>query len=197
MIRIGGVIAALTALAVAGAITAGPGRASACTTKQAFAGFGDSAYYALFIGGNIEGDGAPWKATGSVSVSAENESHRIGNASDKSSLSLGKGSSASFHAGCLPQLNPSVRLMARAASGSGSLRIDVTYKDPNSVLHTVNLATLSAADYRDWAPTEALGFLNTDQSLSSQVSGNIELTLTASGGTWKIDDVYIDPYQRR
>jgi hypothetical protein len=193
-------LAALAAAACCVAATAtGTAGAAAnpCTTTRAFSAFGDDAAYSLFIGGSVEGTGTPWDPAGGAAATAGNERFYLDGRGDAQSLLLPSGAQAQFHAGCLPQLNPAVRLVAFARSGSGSLRVDLAYQDAANVVHTMNLTTLAAGDYREWAPTPALPFLNTGTSLGKQVKGNVRLILTPSGGDWQVDDLYIDPYKSK
>jgi hypothetical protein len=190
----------LGALSVAAVLVAGsagtPGAsASACSTSTPFAQFGDTNSYALLIQGSIENGLAGFQHTGHAAVAAENESYYVNNANDTKSLQLATGDSAKFHAGCLPRLNPSMRFFARSVSGTGSLRIQVRYKDTCNVVHTVDMPALQASDYASWTPTPVLPFLNTNKSLKGQTHGQVYLILKpSSNATWLVDDLYIDPY---
>jgi hypothetical protein len=192
-------LATLIAVAAGVAVSAGAPAARAaqpsCATTQAFSRFGDYASYSLLMNATIEKGLNGFQYTGAPSIVTPNEKYFLHSRSDSKALQLAAGDSATFHAGCIPQLNPSMRFVARAVSGSsGSLGMTVKYQDLAGVDHYVDLGTLDAAGYADWAPSPILGFLNNDISLSQQTSGTVWLILTPSGAAkWQVDDLYIDP----
>lgn len=166
---------------------------SACASSAPFSQFGDDGRYALLTNGTLE-TGGPARRSGKRSIVSENESFHLHAAGDTRSLQLGSGDSVAFHAMCLPRLNPDFRFVARAVAGTGSLKLQVQY-GPAGRMHAVQLGTLAAGDYSSWAATPALPFLDGAKRLVDQVKGNVWLVLSVAGSaTWRVDDLYIDPY---
>lgn len=189
---------AATAVAVV-AGTAGTASAAdpACTTTTPFAQFGDNGGYALLISGTMEKGINGFQVTGSPSIVNPNEKYYLHAKSDSKALQLSSGDSATFHAGCLPRVNPSLRFVARVANGAaGTLDVKVQYQDLSGVVHSVDLGTLDASGYGDWTPSPVLTFLNDNAKLDTQAQGNVFFTFTPSGNAkWQLDDLYIDPYR--
>jgi hypothetical protein len=174
-------------------------QASTCkatTTTKAFAAFGDKADYSLAPGGNFEAGSAGWSLTNSW-VQSGNESYKVGGAADAKSLAVnatGKAASPEF---CVGIEHPTFRLFARRTSGSwGVLNVKVRWKQ-NGVTNETVVGSYSAGD-TSWHPTQSfnlapvLGIWNGDQSFQVQLVFDPE----DSGGSWAIDDVYVDPYSR-
>ena len=193
-------IATAVASLIAAMALAGGATAANCVTSQAFAQFGDSDDYTLFKNGSIEGGLSGIAVTGRPSVVSANESFFLHTATDRYSLQLGAGDTASFSTTslCKKELRPSIRMVARAVDGTGTLRIDVRYKDTSGLAYTATLMTLSSDGYETWHPTPALKFLEEAITVRDQTSGSISLVITPSGtAKWQVDDVFVDPYRSR
>ena len=126
-------VATLAALATASAAKSGligTGSASYCdpTATQAFARWGDTAYYARVQNGSFEGGSTPWALGGGARVVSGNEPFFIsGNRSDNRSLLLPAGSSAVSGTACFALGDWHLRfLLVESGTGSpstlGSLR---------------------------------------------------------------------------
>jgi hypothetical protein len=169
---------------------------NAAPTKKAFAAFGDNANYSLAPGGNFEAGTPGWSLTNS-SVQAGNESYKVGAATDAKSLAVkanGKAASPQF---CVGIEHPTFRFFARRTSGTwGVLNVKLRWTQ-NGVTNETVVGAYSAGD-SSWHPTQSfnlapvLGIWNGDQSFQVQLVFDPEDT----GGSWAIDDVYVDPYSR-
>jgi hypothetical protein len=196
-------LAVCAALGSAAAAFAGPAAAAAqgaCDTTKAFAQFGDGADYALFVNGGFEDGTGGFQATGAAQIVAGNESFGLRGAADRFSLQLAGGDSATFRAGCLSRVYPSLRFVARSVGApTGSLRVEVEYNEAKGVRRRVSVGTLDAAAYGDWSPTPVLTFLDPTQSFRDQAHGSFTLILTPSGAgsLWQVDDLFVDPFRGR
>jgi hypothetical protein len=174
-------------------------QASSCKqapTTKAFAAFGDNADYSLAPNGSFESGADKWSLTGSW-LQSGNESYKVGGAADAKSLAVqatGKAVSPEF---CVGMEHPNFRFFARRTSGSwGVLMVKVRWKDKGVTNETV-VGAVNGNDM-SWQPTRAfslapvLGIWNDDQSYQVQLVFEPE----DYGGSWAIDDVYVDPYSR-
>jgi hypothetical protein len=166
----------------------------ATPTTKAFAAFGDNSAYSLAPGGSFE-SGAGWSLTGAGVVS-DNESYKVSGAGSKA-LALAATGRAVSPAFCVGQEHTTFRLFARRTSGSwGVLYAKVRWKN-NGVTNETVVGSYSASDTA-WHPTQAfnlapvLGIWNSDQAYQAQ----LVFTAETGGGSWAIDDVYVDPYTR-
>jgi hypothetical protein len=173
--------------------------ASSCQsapTKKAFAAFGDNADYSLVPNGNFEAGSGGWSLSGSY-VQSGNESFKVGAATDAKSLALkatGKAASPQF---CVGIEHPTFRFFARRTSGRwGVITVKVRWMHDGVTNETV-VGAVTAGD-TSWHPTPSfnlapvLGIWNGDQSFQVQLVFDPE----DSGGSWAIDDVYVDPFTR-
>ena len=192
----------LTAAFGAAAVTLAvvPAAEAACTatpTTKAFAAFGDTADYSLAPAGAFESGATGWSLSGSSVVSG-NESAKVHGSGDAKSLAISATGQAVSPAFCVGIQHPSFRFFARRTSGTwGVLNVKLRYKGADGVTNETTVGSVSAADTA-WHPTASialstvLGLWNGDQSASVQ----IVLDPEDYGGSWAVDDVYIDPYSR-
>jgi hypothetical protein len=192
---------AICALVVAGPAASGPLDPVLNPCGQAlsrpFLPWLDPANYALAPNGGFE-DGGGWSASGGARVVSGNESYAVRDSTDGYSLSLPPGGSATSPSICIGTLSPTARLFVRnTGSMSSTLRVEVLYRTalgiPGSALVGVVLGSSS------WQPTAQLPLLANVTGLPLLTGGStpISLRFTAqgAGGSWQIDDLYVDPYK--
>jgi hypothetical protein len=160
------------------------------TTSQPFAQFGDNNSYYPVPNQGLENGSTGWTLTGGASVVAGNEPWNV-SGTGSSALALPPGSSASTPSTCINLLDPNIRLFA-ASEANGPLRVDVVFRGlTGNVLGILNIKSFQSSSYGDWRPSENVLSLLAVPVLTSSVQ--IKFTSLASSGSWKIDDVYIDP----
>jgi hypothetical protein len=174
-------------------------QASSCKeapTTKAFAAFGDNADYSLAPDGDFEVGSGKWSLTNSW-VQSGNESYKVGGSADSRSLAIGASGQAVSPEFCVGLEHPTFRFFARRTSGSwGVLSVKVRWKQ-NGVTNETVVGTVNGNDMT-WQPTRAfslaqvLGIWKDDQSFQAQFVFDPE----NYGGSWAIDDVYVDPYSR-
>lgn len=197
---VGLLAAASTVFALSGSAQAAllTGSATNCTNgpaAQVFAPWNDTANYDLVPGGAFESGDPGWSLNAGASVTSGNESFYVHNAGDTQSLSLPAGSYASSPTFCVGVKDPSVRLFAEnTGDPNASLGVVLNFVGPLGLPLSVQIASVGAGS--TWAPTPILPIL---VNLLTLLPGNqtpVSLTFVPNGGSWQIDDVYVDPMGR-
>ena len=200
------ILVVLAAAAVAGG-TASPAKAGlSCpdASERVFLRWLDPLPYFLATNGGFESGGAGWTLGGGAKVVSGNEPFFLNSSSDRLSLSLPAGATATSPWTCASVDGLVARLVA-VASGSalGTLQVDLLYKTSRGQLKTVGLTAISRLLHGSWAPTLPIvimpGTVLTD--IAQLDVGTVELAFRfrASSGllsssSWRIDDVYVDPW---
>ena len=147
--------------------------------------------------GDLEG-GSSWRLSAGAGIVAGNESFYVGGADDRHSLALPAGASAVTPATCLGIDRPTVRFFARRTSGglldlASVLKVDVIYEDASGSV--LSLPLLPATGGTSWAPSLPTPVV---ANLIPQLGGAaaVAFRFTAVGGSWLVDDVYVDPYAK-
>jgi len=187
-----GLISLLAGLAIpADAGLLSTGSASYCDpySSHAFQRWGDSSNYMLTPGGSFE-DGTPsWKLSGGAKVISGNDPYFIHSKSDRKSLYMPAGSSASTPTMCFAAGDWHLRFVG---TGSGQLRVTVTVNSLLGLVSILDGGTVSGNG--TWQPSPKVGLLLTNVGglLTTQA---ISIRLTATSGASQVDDVYLDPFK--
>jgi hypothetical protein len=188
---------AAAALAVS-AVSAGAAQACDYTgAEQVFKPWGDQHSYVLAPDGGFEAGGQGWYLGGGAKTVGGNEAFYLNDAADSRSLALPAGSTAVSPPICMSIDTPIFRLVARnSGDPSSGLKVEATYL----LLGLVRTKTVSTVyGNPSWAPSQQM---STVLSLSTVVGTvipsaiQIRITPLGSGGSWQVDDVYIDPFAR-
>jgi hypothetical protein len=158
----------------------------------------DLAYYTPAPNGGLESGSAEWSLSGGAGVEAGNERFFVGSSSDSHSLSLPAGSSATTGTTCVQLLDPTMRLFVMKSSGSllSALQVEVLYKDVFGTPRAQTVALLPGT--ARWQPTLPVLFLANLLHPPVLTDGNVDVAFrfTPRGsGSWRIDDVYVDPFK--
>ena len=182
---------------VALALAASPAAAASCPpgpTSKPFTRWLDPAAYVLAPGGAAEATGA-WTLQGGAAVVAGNEPFRVGAPTDRASLRLPSGSSATTAAMCIGIEHPTMRFFARRESGSplDALLVEALYSDPEGHGHALPIGAVMSLG--SWAPTLPL-LLGVNLLALSGDPLQVSFRFTPRNQSrWSIDDVYVDPYR--
>jgi hypothetical protein len=173
-------LAALALLMPSGAKAAGcPEQPSA----QTFLPWLDVAWYVPAPDGGLEGGGEGWTLSGGAAVIDGNQPYLDG----ERSLALPDGASATTAPMCIGIEHPTIRLFARnTGSPLSLLAVSV-------VFHGQELPIGVVASGSRWAPTAVMPVV---ANLLSD-SAAFRFTPLDGRGEWTIDDVYVDPYNKR
>jgi hypothetical protein len=159
----------------------------------------DPAQYTLAPNGDLESDGA-WRLDGGARIVAGNESFSVGGASDRRSLALPAGSSATTGWMCVGLEHPTLRLFVRNNGPLlSTLRVDVMFRDVFGVVRALPVSVV--ANGRSWRPTLPIVYLANVPTWLLPLGGPSAVAFRfvpqSSGANWQIDDVYVDPFRGR
>ena len=167
------------------------------TIEKPFAAWDDNADYFLIKEGNLGSDAIyDWNFGGGELV-AQNNPNSL-HPEEESSLSLSEGDSAESPMTCVTVDDPTMRFFVRnTGAETGTLNVEAVYLDENYEEQTYHLGTLTSEDAGDeWAPSPVLELAAPLVELLDDGETPIALRFTADGegGSWLVDDVYVDPY---
>ncbi len=197
----------VTVIAALAAVAMSPHVASAslldgcpdADASQPFLPWGDQAMYVPAPDGGFEHGGGAWDLQDGATVVAGNETFQVGGAGDSQALSLPDGSDATTAPICIGLDSPTARLFVRNdGDADSSLRVSVVVQTLLGPL-TLPVGTLGGTD--SWHPTPSLLLLANLTALPIVNDGTATIRLRfsprGSGGDWRIDDVYVDPWKGR
>jgi hypothetical protein len=191
------IIAALSHTSPARAGVIGPSYSSYCdsTSTQAFARFGDSSYYARLFNNGVESGSTGWALSGGAQVVSGNEPYFLtGNTSDSHSLLLPSGSSAASGTVCFKLGDWHLRLMMKRLSSSGGLHVQVVVPSlVGGLLTVLDGGTVSGSS--SWAPSPRLELLLSNLTNLIGTRAVAFRFTPVNGGSFQIDDVYLDPWK--
>jgi hypothetical protein len=201
-------MALLTALVALAAASASPAAAAdgsllGCGYQPVhpFMRFLDPLPYTLLPGGDFESGAQGWKLSGGARVAAGNESFFATSAGDTRSLVLPPGSSATSPTMCMGLVLPIVRFFSSGGALLSYMQVEALYTDASGRQRSIVLLPVGLPS-KTWIPNLPMlqlgGALNalTLNGLTSEIA----LRFTPRGllfgsGTWKVDDIYVDPWK--
>ena len=152
--------------------------------SQPFAAWGDLASYEIAPGGDFESSG--WALAGGARRVAGSESYAAAGAPGSWSLSLPAGSSARSPATCVDAAYPTIRFFI---AGAGTVLVSVV--DGN-----LEIPAGAAVAAGGWLPTPVMLTNSAVIAAASAGTANVSLRFTAVTGHPRVDDVFIDPWNR-
>jgi hypothetical protein len=160
--------------------------------EQPFLSWGDPMNYVLAPAGTLDDGTAAWSAGGSAAVVAGNEPFYVHAPGEDESLALPDGSSATTGEMCVGLDHPTLRFFARnTGSRLGSLRVEVLFRDAAGDRRNLTIGSVSAGS--GWQPTAPFPIVANLLPLLPGQMTPVAFRFTPQGGTWTIDDVYVDP----
>lgn len=153
--------------------------------SQPFAPWGDTDSYELSPGGDFEQP--HWALSGGAQRVSGSEPYAAAGSLGSWSLDLPAGSSAQSSPTCVDAAYPSVRFFI---AGSGVVAVTIVDGD-------LAIPAGVAVAASNWTPTPVM--LTTAPVLAAVSGGSaqVSLLLTGVAGDVRVDDVFIDPWQRR
>jgi hypothetical protein len=185
-------VAAVAAAAI-GPTSAKAGLLSCGTSaERPFAAWGDLSPYTIAPNGDLSSGSLGWSLSGGAKVVAENNSLRSG----VNAVSLPSGASATSPAACVKVADPASRFFLRSSSGTGKVKVDIQYKSLLGLLTvTSNLGYATAGT--GWQPSpkysHVLANILGTLGLNSKLSASLRFKFTAVGGSFMVDDLFVDP----
>ena len=164
--------------------------------SQVFLPWADPANYTLAPGGNFENNGSRWTLIAASRDTNDNEPWRIGGANDHSSLKIADGGTALSPAMCVGLGEPDSRVFFKQTGGlpGATLQVDVLFDDASGTTQAQTIAELGVAQQWRLSP-QLLTMANLLPTIGAGSSA-IAFRFTAIGGSFKIDDLYVDPWNR-
>lgn len=167
---------------------------------QTFRPWNDYDWYYPLGGGDMESD-LYWNRGWGTKFVYDNETRYVNsNSANRRSLEIGSGSSASITSNCVPAAMK-FRLFMKAPNTIGSkLTIKVTARDPLTGA-TKNVSWSYGADGRtNWLLSAGLAGGHDGPILPEQAGSSLLQTITVTvsvsgGGSWRVDDFYVDPWR--
>jgi hypothetical protein len=163
--------------------TAGP-------SEREFLPWLDIARYVPVGDHGLEAGGQGWDLGGGAVVDG-NEPWRVDGRDDARALALPAGTSATTPPMCVGLEHPTVRFFAR---GTGLLAVEVVADSP---LGRTVLPIGVVVGTGTWAPSLPLVMTANALSLLPGDATRASFRFTPVTGSWRVDDVYVDPYSKR
>jgi len=189
-------LAAFGSTAQAGVLTRSATDCADPELSQPYKPWGDKSYYKPVDGGDFERGTDGWTLSGGAKVVAGDASDRIGGAGESRSLQLPAGSSATTPPVCVGLNEPTLRYFARKNSGLlSTLTVSVQVQlELGGLWLTLPIGVDLGGSWHPSAPhlvvANLLPLLPPDRTA---VRFKFAPLL---GGSWQIDDVYVDPRNR-
>ena len=168
--------------------------------EHPFLRFLDPLPYTLLPGADFESGAAGWRLSGGARVVDGNEPWYLSGPGSRSLL-LPSGSSATSPPMCMGLVLPVVRLVSSGGSALSYLQVDALYRDSSGRQRSVTLlpTPLPSGSWVPSLPMLQLGGTLNALTLNG-LTTDISLRFTPRGllfgsGTWRIDDVYVDPWK--
>lgn len=201
-------VTALAMLALLAVVVAKPAQAAEPTLLgcgyepvHPFLRFLDPLPYTLLPGADFESGTAGWRLAGGARVADGSEPFAVTGLGGSQSLLLPPGSSATSPPMCMGLVLPVVRFFSTGGAPLSYMQVDALYTDGAGRQRSVTLLPVGLPS-KTWIPNLPMlqlgGAINalTLNGLTSDIS----LRFTPRGllfgsGTWRVDDVYVDPWK--
>ncbi|MFL5895297.1 MAG: hypothetical protein ACJ76Z_09295 [Thermoleophilaceae bacterium] len=184
---------AAPAAAQAGPLVADAPNCAAQTLSQPFLPWADVAQYTLAPGGSFEPGSKGWSLDG-ASVAGGNEPYNVTSEGDSRSLNIPGGASATSRSICVGLAHPDLRFFAKGSNATAVLNVEVLFEDSlGNVLSAPVGAVTGSSGWGLSAPMPVVA------NLLPLLPGSytpVAFRFSASGGSFRIDDVYVDPIYR-
>jgi len=177
--------------AVAGDVAAG---CPAAPTSNPFAPWGDAAAYQLVPGGDVEDGGASWSLAGGAAAVEGNETYMVAGADDHLSMRVPPAGSARTDEMCIGAEHPTFRFFVKRSGGTTFSRLLVEVVVNDRWGRSWSLPAGVVAGSAAWAPSATLPTLL--GQIAQITGGTVDVSFRFRpqlGGTWSVDDVFVDP----
>jgi hypothetical protein len=168
-------------------------------TSSPFLSFKDANGYVLAPGGSFEDGLGDWATTGAASIVEDNEPWKVGGPDHHHALALAPGAAAQTAPMCVDSTFPHFRLFVRGDGRKGDeLSVQVVLLDVRGMTISKETLQTDGKSVGVWRIVKPLALYPT---LKGAVTGPatrmaLRFEAPAKGGTWRIDDVYVDPWRR-
>jgi hypothetical protein len=185
----------LVALGAAFAVPAADAGSTSCpvvTTTTIFSPFGDSALYKPFQGSSFESGASGWSWGNKANI-VSGDDGALPAAPGSHAVNIPASGTAKSPWLCVDSTMPSMRFMVRRVSGTGSLTVTGVL-NTSSGKQVTTVATVYPGT--SWTASPVIVFPPTLATAVSVGSINAQFQFVAdAGSSFRIDDVYMDPYK--
>jgi hypothetical protein len=159
----------------------------------------DVAQYTPLSGGDFETAAAGWTLSGGAALANGNEPYQVAGPGDTKSLTIPAGGSATSPAICVGLEHPTVRFFAKRNTGGllglGTLQVEVLFETNLGLVNSLPIGVVLAG--AGWQPTLPMTVIANLLPLLSSDQTPVAFRFTPLlGGSWSVDDIQVDPYQR-
>jgi hypothetical protein len=172
------------------------GWCNSASGSQVFLPWADPASYTPAPGGSFENNRSRWTLVAASRDTTENEPYRVGGASDHASLHIGTGGLALSPAMCVGIGEPTARVFFKQTGGlpGAVLQIDVLFDDLDGTTRSQTIGALGVSQQWRLSP-QLLTWANLVPTLGAGTTA-VAFRFTAIGGSFQIDDLYVDPWHK-
>lgn len=169
------------------------------TLSKPFTPWLDFANYTPLGGGDFESGAAGWTLNGAA-VAAGNEPYHVAGPG-ASSLAIGANGSATSPVICVGLEHPTIRFFAKRTAGGllglGTLRVDVLFENNLGLVESLTIGVVGTTA-GVWQPTLPMTVIANLLPLLSGDHTAVAFRFTSQlGGAFSVDDIQVDPYQRK
>lgn len=185
-------VAAFALSLVMGTSSAHAGLGIACPdpTAQVFRPWSDFAQYAQVPDGGFEAGASGWTLTGGAKVVPGNEPFFLNSKSDRYSLLLSAGGTATSPPMCIALLSSKMRFLIGGQAKS-TVKVQIIYRGLLSkVLGILDGGTIASDG--TWQPSPQISMLG---GVLPVLTRSVQFRLVATSGTIQVDDLYLDPWK--
>jgi hypothetical protein len=198
-------VLAIGAAIAAAAVTPSVAQAADCgsrTLTQPFSRFGDSNQYFLAPGASFESGTSGWSLSNAAVVTGNNSYFLRSSADTKSLRITGSATSPRF---CITRDDPLVRFAAKSTKIAGStgnyssLHVTAVIRNSSGSVMSYYLGSLAAPSNSNWFVSSQLSWGQAFDAWLFEATGTatieLEFKVQGQGGTWNVDDVFVDPFR--
>jgi hypothetical protein len=180
------------------ALIAVPAAADAATcptasTSAVFTRWGDGNQYRLIQGANFEAGASGWSWGGKADITKDDDAHLLVT-SGSHAVNIPAGGLAKSPWTCVDATMPSMRFFVRRTSGTGNLTVQGLLQTSSGKQTSVVASILGSGT---WAATAPIVFPQSFIDATTVGGINVQFQFVADpGSSFRLDDIYIDPYVR-
>jgi hypothetical protein len=163
------------------------------SSAPVFLPWADLAQYSVVKGGGFESGASGWSWGGQANIVSGDDGH-LASAPGSHAVQIPGGGTAKTPWTCVDITTPTLRFLVRRVSGTGNLTVKGQIAGSSGLALTVfNVIAGSGT----WQPSPIVIFPSVFTSLLTTGGLNAQFTFTSDPGTtYRIDDVYLDPFKK-
>jgi hypothetical protein len=168
-------------------------------STQVFRPWADLANYSLAPGGDAEGTAQGWTFSGGARVVSGNEPWKVGGSDDAGTFSIPSGGSLTTAPVCVGLENPTIRFFARRTGGTllSTMAVSVRFQTVAGLTATLPIGVVPSLS-TSWSPSLPMTVVANLLPLLPDSKTAVQFVFTPLlGGSFQVDDVYVDPMRMR